>query len=202
MRHPSGPTVDGSDFHGPPSGPLALPGSYQATLRVGAHRATQPFELLIDPRVETNQADFEAQFELLSAIQGKLGEAIEAVNRIKAMQGRLEDWAERIDGEATASSIEQVSERLSAIEGELIQREFTTRGDSLNYREKLLEKLGALVPVVASADTAPTKQSHQVFDKLAGQIDDQLGALDELIQGDLAALDAELAGSGLSIIGG
>ena len=45
--------------------------------------------------------------------------------------------------------------------------------------EKLLEKLGQLVPVVASADTAPTKQSYQVYEKLAGQINEQLGRLEQ-----------------------
>jgi len=201
MRHARGPKVDGSDFHGPANGPLALPGSYQATLAVNGDSMTKPFELLVDPRVETSQADFEAQFELLSAIQAKLGEVVNAVNRTKAMKGRLEDWGSRLEAGATADAVSAMVERLGAIEGELIQREFTTPGDTLNYREKLLEKLGQLVPVVASADTAPTKQSHQVFEKLAGQIDEQLGALDELIQGDLATLDTQLASSDLTIIG-
>ncbi|MEL6981036.1 MAG: glycosyl hydrolase, partial [Actinomycetota bacterium] len=206
MRYPRGPKVEGSDFHGPPNGPLALPGSYQATLTVGGHSMTKPFSLLVDPRVDTSPADFQAQFELLSAIQAKLSETIEAVNKIKAMQGRLEDWAGRLadqdDAGDTADAVAAMIERLGDIDGALIQREFTTPGDTLNYREKLLEKLGQLVPVVSSADSAPTRQSTQVFEKLSGQIDEQLGALDELIQGDLAALDGQLAGSGLSIIGG
>ena len=37
-----------------------------------------------------------------------------------------------------------------------MQVEFTADGDTLNYREKLFEKLSALPPVVASADARPT----------------------------------------------
>ncbi len=205
MRHPSGPKVDGSDFHGGSKGPLALPGTYQATLTVGEQTSTTSFELVVDPRVTTERADFEAQFELLSTIQGKLDEVVGAVNRIAALKRRLEDWGERLadgnGGSDAASAIEALGERLTEIEGELIQREFTSSGDTLNYREKLLEKLGGLVPVVGSADTAPTKQSHQVYEKLAGQIDEQLGALDEVIQGDLAALNQQLGSAGVDIIG-
>jgi hypothetical protein len=205
MRHRSGPKVEGSDFHGPSTGPLALPGRYSATLRVGDGEATAPveFELLVDPRVTTSMADFEAQFELLWAIQAKQDEAVTAVNRIRALRRRLGDWKERIgdDDADLGPAIETLVERLDGIENELIQPEFTSPGDTLNYREKLIEKLSGLPAVVGSADTAPTKQSYQVFDKLGGQIDDQLGVLDEVIEGDLAALNGRLAESGLPIVG-
>ena len=209
MRHPSGPAVDGSDFHGRSKGPLALPGTYEATLAIGGRSSIVEFQLLPDPRVTTSMADFEAQFELLSAIQGKLDEVVGAVNRIAALKRRLEDWSGRVDteldgggdSEALSAAIESLTERLGEIDGKLIQREFTSSGDTLNYREQLLEKLSGLPAVVGSADTAPTKQSHQVFDKLAGQIDEQLGALDEVLQGDLVALNDRLAATGLGIIG-
>ena len=164
-------------------------------------------------------ADFEAQFELLSTVQSKLNETVLAINRIRAMRRRLDDWSDRLGeadrlgqdhegAESVPAAIEAVGERLTEIEEELVQPEFTSEGDTLNYREKLFEKLSGLRPVVSSADTAPTKQSHQVYDKLAGQIDEQLGALDELVQGDLADLNVRLAelseqhrGDGLGIIG-
>ncbi len=207
MRHPSGPKVAGSEFHPPSKGPLCLPGTYQATLSVGGHTSTQAFELVADPRVTTSDADFRAQFELLSSIQATYDDVVEAVNRIAALKERLDDWDGRLgeldhaEAAAVREAIESVGAKLTDIEGELIQREFTSAGDTLNYREKLIEKLGAVVPVVASADTAPTKQSHQVYEKLAGQITAQLGALDELVQGDLAALNRDLADLGLDIIG-
>ncbi|MEM9566642.1 MAG: glycosyl hydrolase, partial [Actinomycetota bacterium] len=207
MRHPSGPKVDGSDFHPPSKGPLCLPGTYQATLSVGGHTSTQSFDLVPDPRVTASAADFRAQFELLSSIQVTYDDLVEAVNRVASLKDRLGDWDGRLadldhtGAAAVREAIEAVGTRLTAIEDELIQREFTSAGDTLNYREKLIEKLGAVVPVVASADTAPTRQSHQVYEKLAGQITEQLGALDELIDGDLAALNRDLADLGLDIIG-
>ncbi len=214
MRYPAGPKVEGSDYHGRPGGPLAQPGAYRATLTVGDHVGETTFDLVPDPRVTTSPADFAAQFELLSAIQAKLSETVRAVNRIAALTRRLADWSERLaaagDGadESVAdpyaglkADIDSVTDALTTIEGALIQRELTSDGDSLNYREMLLEKLSGLPPVVSSADAAPTKQSHQVFEKLAGQIDEQLAALDDVVTGPLAAVNSGLAATGLDIVG-
>ena len=90
---------------------------------------------------------------------------------------------------------------MTEIEHQLVQVEFTSEGDSLNYREMLFEKLNGLTPVVSSADARPTVQSHQVYDKLAGQIDEQIGALGELVDTDLVQLNDRLRELGVDIIG-
>jgi hypothetical protein len=94
-----------------------------------------------------------------------------------------------------------IAEQLAAIENQLVQVEFTSDGDTLNYREMLFEKLSELPPVVASADTRPTTQSYAVFHKLGGQADEQLAALAALIDGDLAGLNSQLGELGVSIVG-
>ncbi len=82
-----------------------------------------------------------------------------------------------------------------------MQAEFTSEGDTLNYREKLFEKLSELAPVVASADARPTTQSYEVYRKLAGQADEQLSALTALIDEDLSRLNGQLGELGVSVIG-
>ncbi|MEM7094636.1 MAG: glycosyl hydrolase [Actinomycetota bacterium] len=204
MRRPAGPKMVDTEYHGRPKGPLCIPGDYQVRLDVGDASQTQPFALLRDPRVATDVSDLQAQHELLLQIQGKLGEAVECVNGIRAMKKQVAGWKDRLDderhGEVLAAG-ESLVERLDAIEGELVQRELTTRGDTLNYREMLFEKLSGLPPVVGSADKAPTTQSFAVYDKLAGQIDEQLGAYTSLCETDLAALNDLLNGTGLGVVG-
>jgi hypothetical protein len=99
------------------------------------------------------------------------------------------------------TAAESLKEQLEAIENELVQVEFTSDGDTLNYREKLFEKLMDLPPVVASADARPTTQSYDVYRKLAGQADEQLAALSALIDGDLAEVNRHLGEIGLTFIG-
>ena len=205
MTYPSGVKMVDTEFHKRPGGPLAKPGTYRATLTVGDWSMTQSFELLKDPRVTTSDADLAEQFDLLIQIRDKLSEIVTGVNTIRSLKRQLGDWAERLaDNESAAAAIaaaESLEEQLEGIEAELVQAEFTSDGDTLNYREKLFEKLSALPPVVGSADARPTTQSYAVYRKLAGQADEQLSALTALIDGDLAGLNGQLGELGVSIIG-
>jgi hypothetical protein len=47
-------------------------------------------------------------------------------------------------------------------------------------------KLASLIPVVNSADFAPTKQVRDVFEVLSRQIDTQIKALHKLVDRDVA----------------
>ena len=166
---------------------------------------TQSFELLKDPRIATSDADLAEQFDFLIQIRDKLSEIATGVNTIRSLKRQLGEWVARLADNESAGAVtaaaEALVERLESVEAELVQVEFTSDGDTLNYREKLFEKLSALPAVVASADARPTTQSYDVYRKLAGQADEQLSALAALIDGDLARLNGQLGELGASFIG-
>ena len=205
MTYPEGPKMTDSEFHSRPSGPLAMPGGYTVRLEVGEWSATQPFALVKDPRIDTPDEDLQAQFDLRMQIQDRLSETTTAINRCRDLKARLADWAGRLDdidgGADAAAGARELSESIEAIEIKLVQPELKSAGDSLNYREQLWEKLSDLVPIVASADARPTAQSYDVFEKLSNEIDPHLSKLDEVIAGDLAALNDTLTALGVDIIG-
>lgn len=205
MSHPGGEKMVDTEYHGRPKGPLAKPGTYRATLTVGDQSSSQNFSLVKDPRVTTSDEALAEQFDLLRDIQSKLTEIVVAVNGGRSIRKQLEAWTERLgDDDAHAELItaaKQLAEQFESAEGELVQAELTSEGDSLNYREMLFEKLSALQPVVSSADAAPTKQSHAVFAKLAGQIDEKLAVLAALRENELGALNTEVAALDVGIIG-
>ncbi|MCP3911365.1 MAG: glycosyl hydrolase [Actinomycetia bacterium] len=205
MRYPAGTKMVDTEYHQRPQGPLATPGRYQARLTIGDWSMTQDFELVRDPRVTTSDADFAEQFDLLLQIRDKLTEVVEAVNQGRSLKAQLASWQERLEGNADAAdavaAVAGLADKLEAVEGELVQAELTSRGDALNYREMLFEKLSSLPPVVASADTRPTKQSYEVFNKLAAQIDEQLALFGALTTNELAALNDQLSSLGVGIIG-
>ncbi|MEP7203792.1 MAG: glycosyl hydrolase [Ilumatobacteraceae bacterium] len=205
MTYPNGVKMIETEFHKRPGGPLAKPGTYNATLTVGDWSMTQSFDLVKDPRITTSDDDLAEQFDLQIQIRDKLSEIVTGVNTIRSLKRQLDDWAVRLaDNDSAAdatATAEELKEKLEAVEAELVQSEFTSDGDTLNYREKLFEKLSDLPPVVGSADTRPTTQSYAVYDKLAGQADEQLAALAALIEHDLAKLNDQLGDLGVSIIG-
>jgi hypothetical protein len=61
--------------------------------------------------------------------------------------------------------------------------------------------LSGLTPVVSSADARPTTQSYAVYEKLAGQVDEQLSALRALVDGQLVELNTLLSEVGVGIVG-
>ena len=205
MTYPDGVKMADTEFHKRPGGPLAKPGTYEATLRVGEWSMTQSFELLKDPRILTSDADLVEQFDLQIQIRDTLSEIATGVNTIRSLKRQLHEWAQRLaDDESAASAVaaaQALTTQLAAVEGELVQVEFTSDGDTLNYREKVFEKLSSLPAVVGSADTRPTAQSYAVYDKHAAEADAQLSALAALIDGDLAELNARIGELGVSIIG-
>ncbi|HEY4610899.1 MAG TPA: hypothetical protein VIH06_16895, partial [Ilumatobacteraceae bacterium] len=205
MTYPSGEKMVDTEFHTRPGGPLARPGTYTATLTVGDWSMSQTFELQRDPRISTSDADFAEQFDLLIKIRDKLSEIVTGVNTIRSLKRQLGEWVERLGNDQSAAGIvddsRKLTDNLTEIENRLVQVEFTADGDTLNYREQLFEKLSGLPAVVASADARPTVQSYAVFDKLAGQADEQLSALQTLVDGELAGLNSRLAELEVAIIG-
>ena len=205
MTYPSGVKMVDTDFHQRPGGPLAKPGTYHATLAVGEWSMTQTFELLKDPRVNLSDADFAEQFDLSIRIRDKLSDVASGVNTIRSLKRQLADWRARLAGNEVASSViataDELTERLTTVENRLVQVEFTSDGDTLNYREQLFEKLSALGPVVSSADARPTAQSYVVYDKLASQVEEQLSTLTGLMKADLVRLNGLLADLGVPIVG-
>jgi hypothetical protein len=72
--------------------------------------------------------------------------------------------------------------------------------DQLNFPTRLNAKLAGLTSVVASADAAPTQQSYEVFHELTTRIDQQLIALQEVIDQDVAAFSELVRTSGVPVI--
>ena len=206
MNHASGPKMVDSDFHERPAGPLVLPGAYTARLSVGDWSMEQGFNLVKDPRVKTSQRDLKAQLDLMIDVQNKLSEIIEAVNTSRGVKKRMADWTGRLAGNADADKVTaamaRLEKKLDKVEAALVQKELTSFGDVLNYREMLFEKINGLPPVIRSADAKPTQQSYDVFEKLSGQADTQLAAMQALVDGDLAKINNQLSELGVEIIGG
>ena len=203
MRHDDGPKMADTEYHGAPRGPLALPGEYTATLTTGDSSMSQSFNLVTDPRVTVTHDDLVAQHSLLSEIKATLTEIVEGVNLCRKITVQLNTMAERVaDQPALKEKISATQDSVSAVETQLVQPELKSRGDSLNYRVQLYGTLSDLVPVVSSADAAPTQQSHDVYTKLKAKAAELLGQLAAVQSGPLAELNTALADANVDIVGG
>jgi hypothetical protein len=162
-----------------------MPGEYQVRLRVGELALTRQFKIVPDPRVAAKREDFRAQFELLLALRDRLSETHATANRIAALRAGLQP---RRNESEVAERADAIDHQLAEIDQELIER---SPGLSYAHPIRLNAKLAALGAMVASADAAPTQQSHEVFADLSDHLAAQLERL-HAVETQIAELNAEL----------
>src|SRR5256712_7987650 len=72
-------------------GPMALPGTYRARLRVGGHVYTASFALRVDPRAKVTPADLRDQFTFLKRLRDTVNAATTAIATIRNVRQRPYD---------------------------------------------------------------------------------------------------------------
>jgi len=174
-------------------GPVALPGVYQVRLRVGGRAYTQRFTLKVDPRSKVTPAALREQFTFLKQLRDTVNAVTTAVLTIRNVRAQLEDRlaaAPPSDSARLGALVRGLTDRLSAIEGELYQVRNRSFQDPLNFPPKLVERISGLSFVVASTDARPTAQSYAVYRLFAPEIQQQLLALQQALRRDLPAVNA------------
>jgi uncharacterized protein YukE len=164
---------------------------YQVRLTVQGKSYTAPLEIKPDPRLKVTQQDLEKQFDLLLKIRDRVTQAHDTINQIRDIRSQIEALNKRLQGQSQARAIadagKQLDQKMTAIEEVLIQTKAKSGQDVLNYPIRLNNYLVALGGVVASADSAPTQASYEVFDMLSKQLDEQLAKWRQVLTTDVPA---------------
>ncbi|HYU53353.1 MAG TPA: glycosyl hydrolase, partial [Gemmatimonadaceae bacterium] len=203
LRYPDASTFENMIlWAGNISGPVVLPGTYAVRLNVGGQHFTQPLTIVKDPRNAATAGELKEQFDLLMRIREKTSQANDAVKTIRNLKAQLADRGKRMTGERSAAfarAADDLSSKLSGIEGEIYQVRNQSSQDPLNYPIKLNNKIAALAGVVGGTDAKPTSQSYTVFNDLSAQLDRQLSVMrDALLV--LPAINTTLTAAGLPLI--
>jgi photosystem II stability/assembly factor-like uncharacterized protein len=176
---------------GSTDGPEALPGTYQVRLTVLGKSYTEPLEIKADPRLKIGQEDLAKQFDLLLKIRDKVTETDDAIIQIRDLREQIKAINTRLKNDPRAKTIADSGKMLDAkmteVEEALIQTKAKSGQDVLNFPVRLNNHLVALSGVVGSADSAPTRQSYEVFDMLTKAVDEQLTKWKAIVSTDVAA---------------
>ncbi|HLH16735.1 MAG TPA: hypothetical protein VKX45_05925 [Bryobacteraceae bacterium] len=176
---------------------LAPPGTYTVKLTIGGKEYTQPLKVLKDPHSNGTEGDIQIQTKLMTSLAGTMNSMVDAVNQIESLRAQLLQLKSALGAEEASapvrSAADQLSEKLIAIEGELIQLRVTGRGqDDVRFPPKLISKIGYLASGVESSDYQPTTQQVAVHDELKEQAATQQQHLKLLLEKDLADFNALL----------
>jgi hypothetical protein len=202
MRYPNAPDFPGLImWAGGVRGPQAPPGRYTVTVTASGVTKNQQFEVKRNAAVSgLTDADLQAQFALAKQINDKVGAANEAVVRIRSLKTQIADRVGKASGAAIKTAGESLTEKLTAVEGEIYQYRNRSSQDPLNYPIRLNNKLAALQGIVEGGDAKPTDQSYAVFKELSGRLDKELAKLDALLTAELGAFNAQLMGEKLDAV--
>jgi photosystem II stability/assembly factor-like uncharacterized protein len=176
---------------GSTDGPEAMPGNYQVRLTVLGKTYTAPLEIQPDPRLKITQDDLAKQFDLLLKIRDKVTATDDAIIQIRDLRDQINAINKRMKNDPREKTIAEagkaLDKKMTEVEEALIQTKAKSGQDVLNFPIRLNNQLVALGGVVSSADSAPTKQSYEVFDMLSKQVDDQLAKWKTIVSTDVAS---------------
>jgi hypothetical protein len=146
------------------------------------------------------RADLIARFEFAQELRDRVTEANEAVIRIRNIKGQVDDRMEASTNDELEAMGTEVNGKLTDVEGEIYQYRSQSNQDPLNFPIKLNNKLAALLNLVEGSENRPTEQSYDVYQKLSGELDVELGRLQIVINQDVQRLNDLLRELGMDPI--
>ncbi len=205
MRHPGYKTFPGLVFYGSPNlGPKAVPGKYKVRLTAYGQAMEQEFEILKDPRIQTTQEEFQAQFDFLVKVRDKVSEANQGVIDIRKIKEDLSSLKARIGSDPQykelMDAVKKFEDALTVHENNIHETRNRSVQDPLNYGIKMNNQLAHLMVEQAAGDFPPTKQGEEVRQMLTRTVDDELGKLKTTISQNVDRINQMAKEKGIEVI--
>ncbi|HEX8243471.1 MAG TPA: hypothetical protein VF541_08250, partial [Longimicrobium sp.] len=163
-------------------GPRAVPGVYRARLTVdGQPVGTEQFRVVTDPRLRVALADQQAQFALAMRVRDRTTDANRGVLLVRGIRDQVTERLTHTQDAGIRAAADALLRKLAVIEDSLYNPRLRSSQDPLNFPIRLNNKMAALLGVIESAESAPTRQSYEVFQDLSRRIGVQLAALDAVV---------------------
>ncbi|MEM8893845.1 MAG: glycosyl hydrolase, partial [Bacteroidota bacterium] len=186
------------------SGHSVPPGNYGAQLSVNDEIQTVYFEVQKDPRWEQSNDDLIAQHKLVVNVMEKLNETHDAIHQIRSVREQSKEIASlAVDAgydKAISEKADELAEKLTAIEDELIQTKSESGQDPINYPPMLDDQFAYLYSTVNFQDSRPTAGAYERFEDLKKELSVHLTNLDEIMASDFKAFNDMLDSEGVSRI--
>jgi photosystem II stability/assembly factor-like uncharacterized protein len=207
MRFPDAHGIQGGTLlaGGNLRGPLAVPGTYKVTLRVGNQALTESAVIRRNPRFDSPQEDLESQFDFLIGVRDRLSEIHDAINSIRFVEKDISNSVLRAKEMPNGTQIVTAGEKLAAdlesVLHELYEPRYTGQDDQmLIFPLKLNNRFAGLQGYVSGAEAAPTAQAFAVYQDLSKQLEGDLARLKTIRETDTAAFNRLLQTRGLPAI--
>jgi photosystem II stability/assembly factor-like uncharacterized protein len=174
------PGPEGAGGRGGSRGPWVAPGAYQVRLTVGEWSATQPFRLLIDPRLPPDgvtEAVLAGQLVMSLKARDLVTDARRLVARVADLKARV---AKLTGAEAAKAGAAQP--RLAALEAKLVN------AGGRYPTPMLADQISFLYSMTQAADQQLGRDVYERYDELTGQLAALKAELQKILSEDLPSL--------------
>jgi photosystem II stability/assembly factor-like uncharacterized protein len=172
------------------------PGIYSVTLEVDGQNQTQRLQILKDPNSTGTEADIRVQVAMFSELREDYEEVTDMVNRIEWVRRQLYDLKAVLDDRGGAADVlegvDELDEKLIAIEDNLVRLLTTGGGDGVRWAPKLAEELRYLSQNISNGDFRPTNQAREVQAILNERVIQYRGEFNRLFEEDVAQFNRNL----------
>jgi hypothetical protein len=183
---------------GSTNGPTAPPGRYTVRLTADGKTVSQPLVVKRNPMHDATDADLQAQFALGIQLRDKLSEANGAVIQIRDLKKQVADRLQQSPDPQLKAAGDKLTANLSTVEGEIYQVKNQSGQDPLNFPIKVNNRIASLLGVVTRSDDKPIGAAVPIFTDLKAELKVQTDRLQQVLQSDLAAFNAEAKRLGLA----
>jgi len=192
----TGPSAEEAVPHDTPavaSSPFVLPGAYTVRLIADGKTLSEPFKVVMDPRVKTPMAELEAQFSLSKAMYDDALRATAALHEITVLREQL--------GAKAPAGADSLESKLTAIAGRS-GGGGGGRGGPVGPPNltALRLQLARMEHTVQSADVAPTTAQVQGYEAMKKPLGDLLEQWNALKASDVKAMNEALRAAGLPLL--
>jgi photosystem II stability/assembly factor-like uncharacterized protein len=179
------PAIIGRSPRQQPVGSLVLPGTYQVRLTVGGETFTRDLVVRNDPRSQATPEDLGAQLEVERDLAAGISASHDGIEQIRLLRqaaaARVEVQGATPAAKAAVASFDRAA--VAAIA-------------SFAGGRASVQHLAAL----EFADLKPTESTLAAVAESCGKADEALGRFRQLVQQDLATLNAALSAAGLAAV--
>src|SRR5262249_41831642 len=178
LRYPEAESFPGMILWGGLPQPVAVPGKYEARLKLGQHSEMVSLTVLPDPRASASPTDYDAQFKFVLACRDKLTEAHKAIKQLRDVRDQLTSLNKRLkdrdDCKDVLEAAKAIDKQMTAVEEALHQTKAKSSQDVLNFPIRLNNRMSSLAATVSSGANRPTDQAVQLKEELTAAIDAEL----------------------------
>jgi photosystem II stability/assembly factor-like uncharacterized protein len=187
----TGPSADEAIPHDTPavaSSPYVLPGDYTVRITVAGKSQSEPFKIVMDPRVKTSMADLETQFNLSKAIYDDALRATTALHEITVLREQLQARGAAPAPDSLESKLTKIAGGRDAAGGRGGGGGRGGFGGPANLTTLRLQ-LARMEHTVQSADLPPTTAQIEACDAMKKPFNDLLDQWNTIKATDIKAMN-------------